>query len=76
MTLTVDMRSEGSPHIGLWRYGNCELFNLHRHSTGWPPPKSMLQLYYSINCSKTLSLRWQLFPITEPYESEMSKLKL
>jgi len=56
MTLTVDTRSEESRHIGLWWYGNCQKqrnvctsFNLHRHSTGWPPCKSMMQSYHSID---------------------------
>jgi hypothetical protein len=49
MTLSVDMRSEASPHIGLRQNGNCKSFNLHRHSTGGSPGKSMMQSYYSID---------------------------
>ena len=61
--LTDDMGSEASPHIGLWWYGNCKtydlpkhacihLLNLHWHSSSWPPRKSMVPSYYSIDWLK------------------------
>ena len=54
MTLVVDMRPIATPHIGVWCYGNCKYhgyvsFNLHRHSSGCPPRKPMMQSYYSID---------------------------
>jgi len=51
MTLAVDMRSGASPHIDLWRYGNCKStrHNLHWHSSGGPPRQPMMLSYDSID---------------------------
>jgi hypothetical protein len=51
--LADDMRPGATPHIGLYRNGNCNAkcmsFNLYQHSSGWPPRKPMMQSYYSID---------------------------
>jgi hypothetical protein len=59
MTLAVDMRPIATPHIGVCGTATASAFrsdtevrrviNLHRHSSGCPPRKPMMQLYYSIN---------------------------
>jgi len=77
MTLAVDMRPGASPHIDLWRNGNCNnttclrmnayvSFNLHWHSIGVSPIESMTQSYYSIDLRKAHSDWVQIcVPITE-----------
>jgi hypothetical protein len=59
MTLVVDMRPIATPHTDLCGMATasafrsdsevCRVINLHRHSSGCPPYKSMMQSYYSID---------------------------
>jgi len=59
MTLAVDMRPIASPHIGVCGLATATAFrsdmeervsyNLHRHSSGCPPRKPMMQSYYRID---------------------------
>jgi hypothetical protein len=59
MTLVVDMRPIATPHTDLCGMATasafrsdsevCRVINLHRHSSGCQPCKSMMQSYYSID---------------------------
>jgi hypothetical protein len=59
MTLAVDMRPIASPHIAVCGMATASalrsdmevrrVINLHRHSSGCPPRKPMMQSYYSID---------------------------